>query len=240
MARTRAYHQFVLALKMSGELIRAEREHTQDPPRENEQILVMGLRGGASVMMVAAFETFLDDMLEERITEIVNFKPPISFDRLPDEVRLYNVFNSLERAMEGPKYGSKGAKELRLPAIITTTRSIANGDLIPSAFSGVSGNPSKEKIRKIFKYIGVKSIFNLCRKRFEKKWGQPIAQTFIEDKLNEIVNRRHNVAHRADVLNASRQDIESAYRFLHVFAEVIDIEVGYYIRRICKEARNNN
>ena len=64
-----------------------------------------------------------------------------------------------------------------------------------------------------------------------------VAPDFVGDKLDEIVQRRHRVAHRADALAISRHDLKEGGRFLSLLAEVLDIEAGLHTRKLCRLAR---
>lgn len=222
---------------MSVELIRQERKLVGDPPAQHQQSIARGLRGGAAVLMVAAFEAFLDDMVAEGIQGVAEYRPAIVFSLLPEKMQVQNAFETLKQAMEGPKHRPSGTRAQRLPAIKIASASVARDELNPDAFSGTAGNPGKASVRELFKRVGIPDVFMLSQRRFERKWGKPVAVGFTGDKLDEIVQRRHRVAHRADALSISRQDLREAARFLRIFAEVLDIELGYHLRLVCREAR---
>ena len=109
--------------------------------------------------------------------------------------------------------------------------------LNPTAFSGTSGNPGKAAVTELFRRVGFDNIFTVLHPRFESRWKHPVAANFPSDKLEEIVQRRHRVAHRADALTISRVDLKEAERFLRILAEVLDIELAGHIRRLCRESR---
>ena len=67
------------------------------------------------------------------------------------------------------------------------------------------------------------------RTEFEGRWGTPVPRTFVGDKLEEITQRRHMVAHRADALNISRTDIQESLRFLGVFGGLLYEWVMHHI-----------
>ncbi len=237
MPRTQAYLEFRMALLMPLELMRQERQHIPDPPPPSQQNIVRGLRGGAAVLMVAAFEAFLDDMAVERIGEVQTYTPPIVFNKLPIALQEQNVFETLERALKGPKYQPAGTRASRIPAIRTASTWVSTDQLNPIAFGDTSGNPGKKAVPDLFKCFGFTDLFNTIRPRFENKWKAPVMPDFLGDKLDEIVQRRHRVAHRADALTISRTDLRESERFLRILAEVLDIELGYHIRAICRKAR---
>ncbi len=62
MADLNALDQFKESLQMAEELMKLERQNYKNSPRTVEQNVVEGLRGGAIVLMVAAWESFLKQL----------------------------------------------------------------------------------------------------------------------------------------------------------------------------------
>ncbi|MGE3465951.1 MAG: HEPN domain-containing protein [Pyrinomonadaceae bacterium] len=237
MARTQAFNDFIPVLRTAKELGKIDSREYRDPPTVDERDAVRGLRGGAAVLMVAGFEAYLDDALREMIEFTKSYSPPVSFDQLPDGLRVQNVFGALEGVLHPPPHREPGTKVSRLPVIHMTSSIVGNKDLHPDAFGGSGGNPGKEALRAILKTVGLTDIYRLLKPRFEKKWGQPVSDTFIGAKLDEIVRRRHRVAHRADALSISRQELRESIKFLRVLSETLDIELGFHFRKVCRESR---
>lgn len=100
MAQSRAFNDFVNFLKLSQELLKLERAY-KNPPPEKDRKVVQALRGSASVLMVASFEYFLRQMVEEHLISIVNNSSEISFNKLPEKMQICNIFNTLEQATKG-------------------------------------------------------------------------------------------------------------------------------------------
>ena len=236
MPRTQAFMNFVPVLHTARELVGIETRDFHDPPRLNEQNAVRGLRGGAAVLMVAGFEAYLDDVLAEFIDFSRAYRPQIVFSRLPEALRVQNVFITLNRSMKGPRFGPAGTKASRLPGILTASTLVSSNRLNPDAFGGTAGNPGKEALKEVLKSVGLVDVYKHLKPRFERKWGSPVPDDFIGAKLDEIVRRRHRVAHRADALSISRQDFREGHRFLAKLSETIDIELGYHFRSICRNA----
>jgi hypothetical protein len=236
MPRTQAYLNFRATLPMAVGLMQQERQY-QDPPSPEQQSIVRGLRGGAAVLMVAAFEAFLDDMIEEHVETAANRLPKIDHDKLPVGMRVHDIYSSLEGAMKGPKHAPQGERVDRISAIRQVSALVTAKSLNPSAFRGTAGNPGKKSLKELLKRVGLDDAFAELEDRFARHWGNAFAANLIGDKLDEIVQRRHRVAHRADALTISRGDLKEAERFLRVFAEVLDIEVGIHMRKVCRIAR---
>jgi hypothetical protein len=82
----------------------------------------------------------------------------------------------------------------------------------------------REAVRQLFGNAGVTDVFGRIRGSFEREWGRPESQGFAPAKLDEIVNSRHRVAHRADALSISRSQLAEWPRFLLVLAPLLDAE----------------
>jgi len=206
-----------------AERLMMEERLLPDPPPSTQESMTRALRGGAAVLMVAAFEAFLDDMVEEWVAYIAAQNPPIIYDLFPEGMRVHDTFTSLGLALNGPKYGAAGTKAALIPAIRAASAMVIAKTLNPTAFSGTAGNPSKDAVKDLLKRIGMTDAFNQIKPKFESKWRRPVSETFVGDKLEEVVQRRHRVVHRADALSIARSDLKEGERFLRIFAEVLDV-----------------
>src|ERR1044071_9672847 len=102
MPLSRAYVDFTQSLAVAQELLRIERGYP-NPPRAVDLNAVQGVRGAVEVLVVASFERFLMDAVQEHVAMWVAH-PSVALNRLPDVVRLCSVFNTLDRALKGPPY----------------------------------------------------------------------------------------------------------------------------------------
>lgn len=146
-------------------------------------------------------------------------------------------FGALEAALYGPPHGPAGTKASRLLEIHNISSVVANRMLHPDAFGGTGGNPGKKAFKELLKTIDLPDIYQRLQPRFEKKWGQSVSKDFIGAKLDEIVQRRHRVAHRADALAISREELRESIKFLGALSVTLDIELGYHFRKICRTSR---
>src|SRR4030042_671346 len=92
--------QFKESLELASALKKLEREKFPAIPKTNQQTFVKGLRGGAAVLMVAAFEFYIKKLFEENISKLNTIPPSIDFSKLPDELKIKTVFHSIKRAMD--------------------------------------------------------------------------------------------------------------------------------------------
>lgn len=205
--------------------------------RQDDQPFIMGLRGGAAVLMVASFEFFIRRLFEEKIARLNTSPPTIDLYKLPDDLKVKIVFDGLEAAMKGQKYGPKTQKVDRINSVLTACKHLISEHINPATFSDTNSNPNGETVRRKFKEVGLPDIFNKIKSDFEKKWGKSVAATYIEDKLNEIVNVRHVVAHTADCLNITKNSQEEAIKFLKILAELLDNELDKHINHLLNTAK---
>lgn len=221
---------------MTESLLKIERDNYKNPPRITEQKAVQGLRGGAAVLMVAAWEDFLKRLIEEELSSLTTHPPKVPFENLPPQMRQHSVFQTLELATKGPRF-QKTNKIDRLPEIERACKVIISGIINPVAFSDIGSNPNPKAVRQMFKNLGINDIFTIIRTDFEKQWNNEVALTFIEDKLEEIINRRHVVAHKADALKISRSDLNESVRFMKIIAPLFEKQLRRHISNMIKDAK---
>lgn len=229
MADLSALEQFKESLKMSEELMKLERENYKNPPHTSEQKAVEGLRGGAIVLMVAAWESFLKQLMEDELAPLAIHPPKVKFCDLPKEMQIHSVFQSLDRATKGSRF-QKSEKFDRLTDIDRAAKNIVLGLIDPRSFSDIDSNPNPKIVKRMFLNIGIDNIFSAIRNDFEKEWHHPASEKFIEDKLAGILNRRHHVAHKADILNVSRKDLKDEVRFMKILATVVEKRTKLHIK----------
>jgi len=229
-----ALSDFTRSMLMASQMYDLEVNLYSDPPSANDLATVQGLRGGAAVLMVAVFEAFLREVFEERLAVLSAFTPPVQLSSLPEQLRVHNAFESLSWAMKGEPYQSAGRKVDRLAKIDTVARNIVAGIVSPAVFAHTGGNPNAGRVKDMFERVGVSNVFGRSRSAFESAWGTPVAETFIRDKLEEIVSRRHSVAHSPSGLTISRLQIDEAMRFLATLTQVLDSILEQHIDGFCK------
>jgi len=226
-----ALQQFKDSIEMATSLLSIERAYFHNPPNLSEQKAVQGLRGGATVLCVAAFENFLRQLIEEQLGEI---KPKIELKKLPEKIFTNNVYKGLESAMKSPLYHPPISRKDRIPNIEKTCKDIIAGIIDPLVFCDVGSNPNSKNVKSLFGDIDLDNIFDRIKPKFDKNWKSPTSATFIPDKLDEIVNRRHVVAHKANALNITRTELKQATKFLTILATLLDSEIRAHIKYLFK------
>ena len=213
---------------MSRQLLAVEATYP-DPAPPADRLTVQGLRGGAAVLMVAAFENYLREMLLEVMADLTADPPRKRMSLLPEKMRVSSVFLSLNDAMRGPRFDKPGGRQARLLDIQRAARLVHNDLIDAVALSNTGGNPAPETVAELLKNIGITDPFTAVRPEFDRRWGRAEAVGFVRDKLEEIVLRRHKVAHAADVLALSRADLLAGVEFLQTVSEAIDVVVGGHV-----------
>lgn len=231
-----ALEKFKESLELAISLKRIERDKYANNLQKNRSF-IMGLRGGAAVLMVAAFEFYLKRLFEENIARLNTSPPSIDLQKLPDKLKVKIVFDGLENPMKGPKFGPPSQKVDRIDDVLAACRHLIGEHINPATFTDTNSNPNSDTIKNKFKDIGISDIFTIIKSEFEKKWGAAVAVTFIEDKLNEIVNVRHVVAHTADTLNITKASQNEALKFLKTLAELLDKEMDKHIKNLLVTAK---
>lgn len=236
MAESNAFKNFRSSLKLAEELLAIERSNYSNPPKQSEQKAVQGLRGGAAVLMVASFEYYLKEICKEHLVKLTSIPPCVDFSRLPDKMRVQSVYNTLERSMKGPLYQKSIPKINRLSNVENACKIIVSNNINPEAFIDTGSNPNSETVKEMFSNMGISNIFSLIKPDYEHELGQTVAETFISDKLNEIVSRRHIIAHTANALNISRTDLKSSLKHLIILSKLLDKQLNKHIKDLKRSA----
>jgi len=225
VAKSKAYREFIDALKQPESLLSIESRYS-DPAPPPKRKAAEALRGGAAVLMVAAFENYLKDLVEEHIDELTHMPPRFKIENIPEEM----VFSNLEYLVTAATRKKKDAKVI---AYNDMAKTIVSGVMSsPSFTEAVRSNPNADKLKEMFKRLGIKECFQIIKPDFDSLWGAATADTFISDYLDSILQRRHTVAHTASALNISRQDLQESLRFIKILGEVCDTHLARHIGQI--------
>lgn len=201
-----------------------------DPPSPQDTVVIQGLRGGATVLMVAAFEDFLKAVFEEHLSRLDGAPPPAPLSALPDEIQVTSMFASLNRALSGPRY-SETTRVQRLTDIRSAAQRLSDDRLDAVAMSEIGNNPNAKNVKGLFKSVGVSGIFGVLTPKYEARRG-PIARTYLADRLDQIVRNRHVVAHTGSALNISRKDLADCIAFIELLGELVDAEIAQRIQSL--------
>lgn len=209
----------------------------KDPPTVPNRPKVEGLRGGAAVLMVAAFENYLREAVSEFLDQINSSTPSCDFSKLPSTLQKASIVSGLEIAMRGRPGAKKRTDSQRIADIRTIATRIVNDQINSSEVANTRSNPNSELVQNMFRSVGVRNVFSKAKASFDTLWGVPTAATFIRDNLDAIVQRRHIVAHTASALSISRVDLAEGRRFVSILTPVLDDLLEKTIARVIANAQ---
>jgi RiboL-PSP-HEPN len=215
---SKSLRDFEKSLKRAGKLCELERRRYKDPPPPRQITAVEALRGGAVVLMVAAFERYLRDAFEE-YTEVIagrakSTKHP-KLDKAFVERNDYNFVNWLVR----------DSREVTIAKVVEmrrVARLIAAENFIPEAFSRTRANPGPETVKELFRDFGVPDAFRLIEGNLKNRYPRPFAPGFARGQLEAIIGRRNDVAHGGGALSIARADLEGWVVFMGALGRAVD------------------
>lgn len=231
MTLSTVYFDFLNSLMLAIDLIRLDNESLLPKDRN----LVLGLRGGAAILMVASFESFVNRLPEIHMNTLIINYSTIDFSKLPKIMQVTNVFKSLDGAMK-IKFRPATKKIDRIIDIKSACRIILSDQINSDAFF-LGKNPRAYVISNCFKKIGKRRIFKKITIEFQKKWGIEVPTQFIKDKLDEIVDRRNLVAHKSIASRITKKDLIESIKFLMIIAKLFDKIYKKQIYKIYSKAK---
>ena len=234
MTHSTAYFDFLNTLTLAIELIRLD--NYNEPLLLKDRNLVLGLRGGAAILLVASFESFLNSLPQTHMDNLINDYLTIDFSKLHQKMQIANVFNSLVRVMK-IKFGAATKKIDRIIDIKSACRIILKDQINSDAFTLGGKNPRDYAISHCFNIIEKRRIFKKITIEFQKKWGIKVPTQFIKDKLNEIVDRRNLVAHKSIASRIIKKDLIESIKFLKIMAKLLDYVYKNQIHKIYSKAK---
>ena len=231
------YQSFADNLKIAEHLYVLDSRLNHDPPSGKREVLsTEALRGGAAVLCVATLEAFLKKIMEGYVSEFTS--TAVSFELLPDKIKVMSVYGTLDYCSKPPKSSSLNPERLlRIADVMSMMSGVAMGRVEPQVFSNTNSNPSPDQVKKMLSNIGIADFFRQTKIYFEKEWGSPVSGDFIKDKLDEIVNRRHVVAHTASALSISRGQLKESFKFLKALARCIEHSMFNQTRMILRTCK---
>ena len=204
MRKSRAFNEFSELLDISRRLLKMESAIKLPIPAVRMKDS-KGLRGGAIVLMVAAFESYLQMVFTEKVDYLNSKREQIDIKLLTENVWQHNVFVTLEMQLKtSPLNPQRGPRKDRVQDVVEACQLIVDGRLDATSLSRTQGNPNSSTVTECYKVFGILQVLDKAKPTFEVLNGAPVAQTFIADKLDEILSRRHGVAHNINVQNVSQ------------------------------------
>ena len=225
------------ALAAFAEKIRAveamiEQERARDPSNPSDRPLVLGLRCGAAVMMVAAFERFLREVFKDYVS-FLDCNPPMNWSSpLPESIRLWNIYENL-RLVAGHHLNTKRKQLIaEMQPVRNLCDKLSKDIIVADAFSSMKSNPTSTTLRMMFQKLGVDNIFQEIHAEFASIYHPIPLRLFIETELDRIVKRRHDAAHTADATQFTGTDLVNDLQIMKSLAKAIDSKLKQTVDEI--------
>jgi hypothetical protein len=224
-----ALREFQSSIEIVTTLIKREKK-LQSLPNKKTYKEAQGLRGGAMVLLVAAFENYLKEVTEERLDDLTTHSK-YQWTKLPNDLKYHNHFHTLYDTIHG---SSKGKNKLdKMADLVKASTIIVNNQINSLVFCDVArSNPDSNRVNELFKSLGITHFFQNNKPLFDQRWGTPTIPTFMEERLDTILKQRHEVAHTANVMNISRLDLEEDVRFLVILTKICDDTLYNHVKTI--------
>lgn len=141
---SQALRDFKISIGAAESLIEKEREFT-DPPKKKDVRIVQGLRGGAIVLMVAAFENFLKEMVEEQLQVFTTLPVKYNPKKISKDMLAHNYHSILSNHLKQASSGSP-TSELRIEYFVQASHKIVGGVVEVGNFSSLAKqNPDADR-----------------------------------------------------------------------------------------------
>jgi hypothetical protein len=213
-----ALRGYETSLTRAKQLYRIELAAYADPPPPDDRIAVEALRGGATVLMVASFERYLVEALEEFVDLVANRALVTSHASLSINFVEYNDFNFFSWLIRE----SRMPKKQKIGELKRVAQLVAEDRFVPEAFSRTRANPGPTTVKDLFREFGISDPFSMIEQNFSHHFPRPFPSGFVEQLLSSIVGIRNEVAHRGYSLSISRRDLKEWLTFLGALGKAAD------------------
>jgi hypothetical protein len=213
---SKALMDFRNSLKMADAL-RIRENAFNEIPKLKDVNFVYGLRGGSIVLMVGAFENFLEELIVEKL-DYLNKHQNYDPKKLPTDLIFYNCSLTFQQSIK--KTGDYPNNIDKIGIYQKNAALISNNEIEPQSFIILAdNNPKPDKVKKLFYCVGIQDIFKNIKPKFDKKWDKVDPGTWIEisQELETLIDRRHEVAHAAYVRGFSRKDLKDISIFFKYY-----------------------
>ncbi|MHB1415077.1 MAG: HEPN domain-containing protein [Chloroflexota bacterium] len=235
MTASSALTQLEESLRLCDALLTLESGYSDPPLDPDERRIVQGLRGGAIVIMVAAFERFVEDMIVERFESLATNAPYVRLLNMPVEMQLYCMSTKLDWAVRGRPHDLSDrdrSHAKRVADIVSACQALAEQQVVTDVLGELGGSPNSEHLMSLFKRVGIRDVFAWARFFFDKRWAKAEAKDFLRLKVDDIVDKRHSVAHAADTLKLSRVDLNVSAEFIRVLSQALDEGIEQWVEHL--------
>ena len=177
---------------------------------------------GSVLLLAAAFEQFVSDAMTEYTAGLPSVVP--LYRDLPDRVQSANE-RFTGQALSHSQYRIFSDYELR--RFVENLRNCQAGAspyvLNGEAIAATDRNLRSGVIRELFSRLGIDDIWTLAGSTYSlRRWsgrgGAIVAADRAKNKLNEIIDKRNQIAHRVGSTNVGPEDVASYILFERALA----------------------
>ena len=215
---SKSYRDFEKSLKRAEKLRLIEKGRYKDPPPAQQIIAVEALRGGAVVLMVAAFERYLRGAFEEYTEEISRRAKTTGHAKLDVALVERNDFNFINWVIRD----SRQKRSVKIVELRRVAKRIAEKHFIPELFSRTRANPGPDTVKELFRDFGVPDAFDPIETNLATHHPRPFSKGFARDQLEAIIGWRNDVAHGGGALGIARTDLEGWVIFMGALGRAVD------------------
>jgi hypothetical protein len=182
------------------------------------------MRGAVTVLLVATLESYLKGLFSEMADVMEAARQTKGRRILSDALHMRQHFLAIEwlRAL-------RQERSQKHPILVRISGEIAGDKIVAEALANTFANPGPTVVKEMLANIGVDNWPQPLNAQYSQVSGAAVHPTFVHDKLQEIVDRRNEVAHTGVALSISRVQLAEWIDFVQHVGKSLDLIV---VRRI--------
>ncbi|MEH7075801.1 MAE_28990/MAE_18760 family HEPN-like nuclease [Neobacillus drentensis] len=204
--------------------------------------LVDSIKQSLCILPVAFFEDFLRTVIEQFVDTLNQQNPRIEWTRLPLNLRKAHVFDT---PLSFRKKPTDGDDDTYQENILTELKNVLGKLISPierpneyilasESLTDTNANPNSDTVKTMFSKVGINNIFTHQYFLDEMKNYNIIFSEGerIKNKLNEVVNIRHGVAHGRGVSGITPTEIKNNMDFLKFLSVTLERSAQNHLDKI--------
>lgn len=183
---------------------------------------------GSIVLLVARFEEYLKEVVDQAFGQYASAQPPVLRTHLVEQVQLRIVSENFKTASRENIHGQQRSMRDRLNSIEAVAHKIVAGEIWGDDAVQTSGNPNSDTVKNLVKMLGIEPPWQRIDVAFQTIW-QTRLQTErrkivprAADELDSVLVWRNSVAHSSSSLPLGYQELDDARAFVHDLSAAID------------------
>jgi RiboL-PSP-HEPN len=239
--RSRSFDEYISGWREVTEILRAIPRDRFSSRSRRPQVSTALLKG-CVVLLSSHLERYVESLASEAI-DVMNAISPKNH-LVPRALRMLHLEQPINSISN--KWPSKNSDRFdqpqRMQERVEELRSLMVdchfffgddelcGKLDSDLLIGDFANPSPERIIKLFRYFGINNVVGKAISLDQKP-----DRGILDKKVDELITKRHSIAHTGSVTDLTREDVVTYLRCSRRLVRGIDIVVGQTIEPICGE-----